>query len=306
MKVLITGANGQLGYALIKNIPKEIKNKKIEILRASRKVLDLSSEKGCNQYLERYKPDWIINCGAYTAVDKAESEPDIAFSVNSKGPEILAKKCNQIGCKMIHISTDFVFDGKSTKAYTTSDEVNPINIYGQSKALGEKLILNQISEPTNFFIIRTSWVLSNYGKNFLLKIIELISKNELLHVVNDQIGCITDVNNLANICWMLLFKVESGIKLPSIMHFCDRGFASWYEVAQKINEYIYKREFFKHKSIIIPVNSNFFNLPAERPKFSLLNCEQTYKIFDFVPPNWDKSILNLLDSLDMDYLKLNK
>ena len=300
MRVLITGSEGQLGNALLRNIPNELKKDNLEILKANKKELDLSKENKCNQYLDKYKPSWIINCAAYTSVDKAEIEPAMAFLVNSKGPQHLAKKCNEIGCKMIHLSTDFVFDGKTKKPYSTDDATNPINVYGKSKALGEKLILEQISIPTNFFIIRTSWVLSNYGNNFLLKIIELLSKRESLHVVNDQIGCITNVNNLAKICWRLLIQADSGFKFPSILHYCERGSSSWFDVAQKINEYILNKKLFQHKSVIIPVNSDFFNLPAKRPNFSLLDCEKTYKLFNFDPPNWDESITNLLDSTRME------
>jgi len=300
MRVLITGSEGQLGNALLRNIPNDLKKENLVILKANKKELDLSNENACYQYLDKYKPSWIINCGAYTSVDKAEIEPATAFLVNSKGPQYLAKKCNEIGCKMIHLSTDFVFDGKTKMPYRTEAKTNPINVYGESKALGEKLILEQISLPRNFFIIRTSWVLSNYGNNFLLKIIELLSKKELLHVVNDQIGCITNVNNLAKICWKLLIRADAGFKFPTILHYCERGSASWFDVAQKINEYILKKKLFKHKSVIIPVNSDFFNLPAKRPNFSLLDCEKTYKLFNFDPPNWEESITNLLDSIKIE------
>ena len=197
MKVLITGSNGQLGKALNKHKNELIKNQDIEIFNTTKSDLDIGDESSCTRVIEKYEPDWIINCGAFTAVDRAEIESEEAYKINSYGPYFLAKILKKTGGKLIHISTDFVFDGKSNKAYGVSDPVNPINTYGKTKALGEHFLMKKENNFKNIIIIRSSWIIDNKGNNFFLKIIKLLSKEENLKVVNDQIGCITNANNLS-------------------------------------------------------------------------------------------------------------
>ena len=300
MKVLITGSNGQLGYALINSSPKSIGANNIEIIKGTRENMNLLNQEKCEKFLELFKPNWIINCGAYTAVDKAESDIINAFKINAEGPYFLAKKCNEMGIKLIQISTDFVFDGNSNKGYETTDKINPINIYGKSKALGEELI-SKINCKNNIFIIRASWIIGTYGNNFLLKILKLISQKKKLTIVDDQVGCITNVNNLAFIIWKLIFFNEKNLYIPKVLHYSESGFASWFDITNKINKYILERDIFNHKTEIIPVSSDVLNLPAKRPKFSLLNCQETYSLFKFTPPNWEDTITNLLESFDKDY-----
>ena len=301
MKVLITGSNGQLGKALNKNKNQLIKNQDIEILNTTKSDLDLGDESSCIRVIEKYEPDWIINCGAFTAVDRAETESEEAYKINSYGPYFLAKMLKKTGGKLLQISTDFVFDGKSNKAYNVSDTLNPINTYGKTKALGEHFLMKKDNNFKNIFIIRSSWIIDNKGNNFFLKILKLLSKEENLKVVNDQIGCITDANNLSKICWKLIMNQSNISEKPIIFHFSDSGICTWYDVAIAISELAYDKRIILNKPEIIPVDSNFFNLPAKRPNFSLLNCEKTYKVFKFRPPHWRETINNLLDSLSEDF-----
>ncbi len=301
MKVLITGSNGQLGKALNKNKNQLIKNQDIEILNTTKSDLDLGDESSCIKVIEKYEPDWIINCGAFTAVDRAETESEEAYKINSYGPYFLAKMLKKTGGKLLQISTDFVFDGKSNKAYNVSDTLNPINTYGKTKALGEHFLMKKDNNFKNIFIIRSSWIIDNKGNNFFLKILKLLSKEENLKVVNDQIGCITDANNLSKICWELIMNQSNISEKPIIFHFSDSGICTWYDVAIAISELAYDKRIILNKPEIIPVDSNFFNLPAKRPNFSLLNCEKTYKVFKFRPPHWRETINNLLDSLSEDF-----
>ena len=169
MKILITGSNGQLGKALNKNKHEIIENKNIQLINTLKSDLDLSNELSCIESIEKYNPDWVINCGAYTSVDKAEFESEKAYKINSYGPYFLAKILKKTGGKLIHISTDFVFDGKSNIAYNVEDKINPINTYGKTKALGENLLTNKENNFKDIFIIRSRWIIDSNGENFFLK-----------------------------------------------------------------------------------------------------------------------------------------
>ena len=296
MRILITGAQGQLGRTLKKTNPQIIVNKQISLIFKSKNELDLSDEYSCRDVIKTYKPAWIINCGAYTSVDKAESEKKIAFNVNGRGPYFLAKYLKEIGGKLIQISTDFVFDGESNKAYKTNHPLKPLNVYGESKAMAENLLTCKESEFDNIFILRTSWVVGNIGNNFYLTILKLISKKKEIRVINDQIGCITSLDNLAKVCWELIAMKENSLNLPNILHFSDSGICTWYDVARAIFELASEKNLIRNYPNIIPVSSEYFNLPAKRPNFSLLDSQETYKLLGFNPTHWRKSLDILLDS----------
>jgi len=305
MKILITGAAGQLGQHLILKKPSRINLEEIELIITTRKQLDISKESICRDFIFKINPDWVINCGAYTSVDKAESEKEVAYLINGKGPYFLAKYLNETGGRLLQISTDFVFDGKNNEAYEINHPLNPINTYGESKALGEKLLIFE-NNFKNVYVLRTSWVLSNLGNNFFLTILNLISKREIIHVVNDQISCITSATNLAEICWKLIKAERNGENIPKILHFSDSGICNWFDVASTIYEFSKTKGILTKKTDIISVKSDFFNLPANRPKFSLLNSHPTYKLFNFTPTHWRKSLDLLLDSLEEETLKFLK
>ena len=303
MKVLITGAEGQLGKTLIKKKPVEIFNKEIRLIYLSKKELDLSNELSCKELIKKYSPDWVINCGAYTSVDKAESQKEIANAVNSKGPYYLAKYLKEIKGKLIQISTDFVFNGESNKAYEIDHPIKPINAYGESKAQAERYLTKKEYNFENIYIIRTSWVIGNVGKNFFLTMLKLISEKKIIKVVNDQIGCITSLDNLAKVCWEIIKLKEESVNIPGILHFSDSGICTWYDVARSIYELAAEKKLILNEPKIDPVDSNYFNLPAKRPNFSLLNSQETYNLLQFTPTHWRKSLDILLDSLDDKFLK---
>ena len=207
------------------------------------------------------------------------------------------------GGKLIHISTDYVFDGESNLAYKVDHKINPINTYGKTKALGEKLLTKKENNFKDIFIIRSSWIIDSIGENFFIKIIKLLSKKENIKIVNDQIGCITNANNLSKICWKLILNYQENKRIPTLMHFSDSGICTWFDVANAIAEISLKKRLIFEKPKIIPVKSNYFNTPAKRPNFSLLNCEKTYELFNFWPPHWRETIDTLLDSLNDDFIK---
>ncbi len=302
MKILITGAEGQLGKSLALSYPSKIKDDELIIFKANKKVLDLRNKSSCKNIIEKIKPDWVLNCGAYTAVDKAESEKNLAFKVNGNGPYYLAKYLKDNGGKLIHISSDFVFDGKYNKPYEIDHPLNPINVYGESKAYGEKLLMSD-QKLDNFLIIRTSWVLSNTGKNFFLTMLKLISDSSIINVVYDQIGCITSVSNLSKVCWELIKLHSNNVELPKIIHFSDSGICSWFDVAKAINEFALEKKILVNEPKIVPVTSDFFNLPAIRPTFSLLNSQKTYELIKFTPAHWRNSIESLINSLKSEVSK---
>ena len=302
MKILITGSEGQLGKSLALTNPLKIKDDELVIFKVNKEELDLSNEFSCKYIIEKIQPDWVINCGAYTAVDKAEREKSLAFQINGNGPYYLAKYLKNHGGKLIHISSDFVFDGKSNKPIEIDHPLNPINVYGESKAYGEKLLVRE-QELNNFVIIRTSWVLSNTGKNFFLKMLKLISEKSIINVVNDQIGCITLVSNLSKVCWELIKLDSNNVELPKIIHFSDSGICSWFDVAKTIKEFALEKNLIVNNPKIIPVASDFFDLPARRPTFSLLNSQKTYDLINFTPSHWRKSISILINSWNSKFLK---
>ena len=300
MRILITGAKGQLGRTLKKTNPKMIINKKISLIFKSKNELDLSDEYSCRDVINKYKPEWIINCGAYTSVDKAESEKEIAFNINGMGPYFLAKYLKNIGGKLLQISSDFVFDGESNRAYKTDHPLKPINVYGESKAMAENLLTNKESNFENIFILRTSWVVGNIGNNFYRTILKLISEKKEIRVINDQIGCITSLDYLAKVCWKLIEMKENSFNVPKILHFSDSGICTWYDVARAIFELASEKNLIRNHPNIIPVSSEYFNQPAKRPNFSLLNSLETYKVLGFTPTHWRKSLDILLDSKNIN------
>ena len=300
MRILITGAQGQLGRTLKKTAPNKIINKQITLIFKSKNELDLSDEKSCRDVIKKYKPEWIINCGAYTSVDKAEFEKKITFKINGMGPYFLAKYLKDIGGKLVQISSDFVFDGESNKAYNTDHPLRPINVYGESKAMAENLLTSKESNFDDIFILRTSWVVGNIGNNFYRTILKLISEKKEIRVINDQIGCITSLDYLAKVCWELIEMRENSLNVPNVLHFSDSGICTWYDVARAVLELASEKNLIRNYPNIIPVSSEYFNQPAKRPNFSLLNSQETYKLLGFTPTHWRKSLDILLDSKNIN------
>ena len=296
MKILITGASGQLGKTLIENAPKGI-----EILSPSSEILDLNNQSNCLEYVKNNNPNWIINCGAYTNVEKAEKEKKLAFSINSEAPFTFAKALKINGGNLIHISSDYVFDGQINFPYPPSFKTSPISTYGKSKELGEKKILEYKKIKNKFFILRTSWLISKYGNNFLSKMLYLHKSKDFINVVSDQFGCTTSCHSLSYICWQLIQKEESenheGLRSPEILHWCDSGITSWFDVAIAIGEIGKELGLLKKQAEVIPTITSEYKTLAKRPSFSLLNCKSTFNLLSVKQTYWRKSIYKILKEI---------
>jgi len=279
MKVLVTGFNGQLASEL-KKISYGYNN--LSWTFTSKKDLDLSKLNTIDIYLNNLDPCIIINCAAYTNVDKAEAEAELANRVNNKAVARISKWTSENKKKLIHISTDYVFDGSIKVPLCEESRTNPINEYGSSKLKGEQVCLN--NDP-NSIIIRTSWLYSEFGKNFLKTIIELMKNNDSVNVVNDQLGSPTSANDLANVIIKIMFNYRS---ISGIFHYSNNGEITWYEFAKSI------KEIFGLKAELIGVPSKEFKIIAARPKYSLLNKSKIKSTFKLKIPHYKTSLKNCI------------
>jgi dTDP-4-dehydrorhamnose reductase len=282
MVVLVTGANGQLGQA-IQFISE--KYSLIDFVFCSSNDLDITNKKNCQEVFSLHKPNFCVNAAAYTAVDKAESEPEKAHLINVVGSKNLAEVCKEFSSILLHVSTDFVFDGNDTKPYSEESIPNPTGVYGQTKLDGEKAIQENLEQ---FFIIRTSWVYSQFANNFMKTMLRLASERETLSVVSDQIGTPTNAVDLAEALITLLLKTQNS-KLTNktffgIYNFSNEGQCSWYEFAKKIFE-------IRNVTInLLPIPTSSFPTPAKRPSFSVLDKRKIKQNFNLQINNWEDSL----------------
>lgn len=274
-KILVTGAKGQLGSEL--SVLSE-KYSQYEWVFADRTQITLDNLEVLEKQLEAIQPDIILNCGAYTAVDKAESEKEIAFSINYSAVELIAKYASKNNVKLIHISTDYVFDGSSSVALNEEAETNPINIYGASKRAGEVACLK---ENPNSIIIRTSWVYSKFGNNFVKTMQRLMQEKQSINVVNDQIGSPTYAADLAQ---AMLDILEFPNWMPGIYNYSNEGEISWYEFALSI------KELGGYSCNIGGIPSASYPTPARRPEFSLLENKKIKTIYNLNVPDYKESL----------------
>jgi dTDP-4-dehydrorhamnose reductase len=274
-KILVTGSNGQLGSELAvlsSNYPQ------YEWIFADRTKVPLDDLEILQTQLEVIQPNIIFNCGAYTAVDKAETEKELAFKVNHLAVELIAKYAQENDVQLIHISTDYVFDGTSSIALNEDEATNPVNIYGASKRAGEIACLQ---ENPNAIIIRTSWVYSQFGNNFVKTMQRLMQERDALNVVNDQIGSPTYAADLAQAMIVIL---ESPDWTPGIYNYSNEGEISWYEFALTINE------FGLYNCNISGIPSASYPTPAKRPEFSLLDKKKIKEVYNLVIPDYKESL----------------
>ena len=279
MVVLVTGANGQLGQS-IQSIAGSYPD--IQFVFCSSSDLDITNKENCVFVFDKSNPDYCINAAAYTAVDKAESESEKAHLVNVIGAKNLAEACNDFGVTLIHISTDFVFDGNKSLPYTEEDATNPQSIYGQTKLDGESAIQKIIN---NYFIIRTSWVYSQFGNNFMKTILRLAKERKSLNIVSDQIGTPTNAIDLAEaILKITLSKGEDLGDAFGIYNFSNEGECSWYDFAKKILE-------INNINIDLqPILTTSYPTPAKRPKYSVLNKSKIKNRFGIEIKSWEESL----------------
>jgi dTDP-4-dehydrorhamnose reductase len=274
-KILVTGAAGQLGrciHGIAANYPN------FDIVFTSKNELDIENFKEVSELFDRESFEYCINTAAYTNVEKAESEPEKAFSINAEAVQNLAKVCKKTDTVLIHISTDYVFDGKKKTPYTEEDKTNPINVYGASKLKGEAYI-----EETHqkHFIIRTSWLYSQYGHNFYRTVLKFGKEGKILTVTTEQIGTPTNANDLATI---LLKIIDSGNQAFGIYHFSNGGETTWHGFAEAIFEL---NPQFDARKLVKTAHYPTF---AKRPKNSVLDNSKFYKYFRVKPTNWKSSV----------------
>jgi dTDP-4-dehydrorhamnose reductase len=234
--------------------------------------LDITRKNNVLHEIVHLKPDVLINCSAYTNVDKCEVEQDKAFAVNAEGVKNLALACKETGCVLYHISTDFVFDGKKKEPYRETDDTNPLSIYGKSKLAGENYIKNILTE---YAIFRTSWLFGPYGNNFVSTILKISAEKDKLEVVNDQAGCPTYTGDLAEIIITLLTRKTRGI-----YNVCNSGICTWYDFARKIIELSGRI------TKVLPISSHQLTRPAIRPQFSALDCTKLAQEIGIYPRQW--------------------
>lgn len=279
MIVLVTGSNGQLGQALqsrSKDFPE------IQFVFCNSSELDITNAEKCFSVFKEVKPNYCINAAAYTAVDKAETASDEAYEINVKGAENIANACKEYNTILIHISTDFVFDGESNKPYSEKDIPNPKSVYGRTKLDGE-LRIQKIWDK--YFIIRTSWVYSQFGNNFMKTMIRLGNERETLSVVNDQIGTPTNAIDLsASLIKIILFTKDTTHDVYGIYNFSNEGHCSWFDFAKEI---------FRINNIRIdlkPIPTSLYPTPAERPKYSVLDKTKIKSTFGIQINDWKESL----------------
>lgn len=279
--ILVTGANGQLGSELRELAPRF---KNYNFFFTGVKELDICKHKEVADFIEVNQINSIINCAAYTAVDKAEEDFELADKINHLAVANFAQIAKDHHIKLVHISTDYVFDGTNYKPYTETDTPNPQSVYGKTKLAGEQAI--QLINPANTVIIRTSWVYSKYGNNFVKTMLRLGKERDVLNVVSDQIGTPTNAADLANAIFTIIPKIKNeGVE---VYHYSNEGVCSWYDFAKAI---------FEIKGIAIkvdPIESSQYPTPAERPFYSVLNKSNIKKTFLLDLPFWRDSLKNVL------------
>jgi len=288
MNVIVTGANGQLGWEL-----QQIGHEDVTIHAFDSTQLNITDYKKAKLIITDIAPDYIINAAAYTAVDKAESHQDDAFEVNKVGVENLAKICKEINAKLVHISTDFVFDGTANVPYKITDTPTPLGVYGKSKLQGENSIREIL--PQSSCIIRTAWVYSIHGNNFVKTMLRLMEEKEELSVVSDQIGTPTWAHGLAQAIWQLILKPNS--ELPALLHWTDNGVTTWYDFAISIQELALEKGLIAKEIPISAIPSTAYPTPAKRPNFSVLDKTEVEQVLNKNTVHWRKQLCAMLEQL---------
>jgi len=283
-KILVTGANGQLGselHAIHHDYPH------YDFTFATRATLDLSNLCKLEDYFDNNTFDVIINCGAYTAVDKAESEEELANMINHRAVSLLAKIAKKKGIALIHVSTDYVFDGQNYRPYIETDPTKPQGVYGQTKRDGENAIVDIASKNT--VIIRTSWVYSSFGNNFVKTMLRLGKERDTLGVIFDQVGTPTYARDLAKAILDIVPQINN--TAPEIFHYSNEGAASWYDFAKAIFELS------NIKCTVNPITTNQYPTPAKRPHYSLLNKGKIKEEYNLTIAYWRDSLRECLKEL---------
>ena len=292
MKVLLTGAGGQLGTALQKSCPGAV-----ELIATDQAELDLTDAKACAAMVAALKPDWVLNGGAYTAVDRAEEQPQLAEAINAAAPRAFAEALAELGSgRLLQISTDFVFSGQQGHPYGPEDQAAPLGVYGASKARGEAAVL-EVLGPKRACVLRTSWLYGPVGKNFCLTMLRLheikAKAGDPLNVVADQVGCPTHTAGLAAACWQVLARDIGGMQQWS-----DAGVASWYDFAVAIGEEAVALGILATAAQVNPISTAEYPTPAQRPSYSLMDCSASRKALGLEPLHWSQGLRKVLTDIE--------
>ena len=292
MKILLTGSNGQVGFEL---------NKKLsalgEVIATDREELDLTNLNAIRTFIDQTRPDIIINPAAYTAVDKAESEPELAYQINTLAPEVLADKARELDIPLVHFSTDYVFDGLKKEAYVETDKTNPQSVYGKTKCEGEE----KIRTHRKHIILRTSWVFGVHGNNFLKTILRLIQEKDSLNIVGDQWGSPASASMLSDVTFKIvdtIFK-NKNFNDYGTYHVTNDGETNWYDYASLISSEAMKLNL-KVKCVpdkIHPILTSEYPTAAKRPLNSRLNTEKLKKTFMLELPHWESEVKRVLKEI---------
>ena len=292
MKILLTGSNGQVGF--------ELKNKLRalgEVIATDREELDLTNLNAIRTFIDQIKPDIIINPAAYTAVDKAESEPDLAYQINTLAPEVLATMARELDIPLVHFSTDYVFDGLKKEAYVETDLTNPQSVYGKTKCEGEE----KIRTHTKHIILRTSWVFGSHGNNFLKTILRLITEKESLNIVSDQWGSPASASMLGDVTFKIVDMILKNKKFNDYgtYHVTNDGETNWHQYASLISSEAMKSNV-KVKCApdkIHPLLTSEYPTAAKRPLNSRLNTDKLKKTFMLELPHWESEVKRVLKEI---------
>jgi len=296
VKVLLTGAGGQLGQALRRSCPPGV-----TLIATARSgdgdsiPLDLADAGACRDAVHEHRPDWVLNAGAYTAVDRAESEPELAHAVNAGAPRAFAEALLACGGRLLQISTDFVFSGQQGSPYQPEQPRQPLGVYGASKAAGEEAVEQLLGGAgARGLILRTSWVIGPVGHNFALTMLRLHRDRPRLSVVADQVGCPTSTATLAAACWGTL-RAEA--PLPPVLHWSDAGAASWYDVAVAVGELGQELGLLEAAAAVSPITTAEYPTPARRPAYSLLACGGSRAALGLDPLHWRAALRQVLQAV---------
>lgn len=289
-RVLLLGKNGQVGFDLARMLAS-----KAEVSAPDRGVVDLTRPESIRSAVASFRPNIILNAAAYTAVDKAESEPELAAVINAEAPAELAKAARSAKSLLIHYSTDYVFDGTKPRAYVEEDAINPLNVYGRTKAAGEEAIA---SSGCDYLILRTSWVFSPRGTNFLLTMLRLAKMKPELRIVNDQRGAPTSSASIATATFRLLKAWEQSAatrrkELVGRYHMTSRGETNWFEFAVEI----FRNRRDRKPPTLVPITSEEYSTAAQRPRNSVLDCGKLMRTFAIEMPHWRESLESVMKQI---------
>jgi dTDP-4-dehydrorhamnose reductase len=290
MRILLTGANGQVGWEL----SKQGGQRGLEILALDRSDLDITDPVSVSKKVNHSDVSLVVNAAGYTAVDQAESEPELAFAANRDGPAYLASTCGKAGIPLVHISTDYVFDGQKKGAYLVTDPVSPLSVYGKSKAAGEVEVRKHLREH---FILRTGWVYGIHGDNFIKTMLGLGREREVIQVVDDQYGCPTYAADLAETILKIAAQLLDGGQVHwGTYHYCGKGVTTWHALAEEVFRLASDYASLKVKRVE-PISTSEYPTPAQRPIISVLDCSLIEKTFNIRPKPWRESLAQMLNIL---------